>query len=156
MTFLFDFFVINARLRSLLGQAMASAELRADEYAVYSAVVRDGPVTVTALARTLGMPLATTSDYLRTMTSRGHVRRYRNPDDNRSYLVVATDAGTAAHRAAQVVFHSVFDRVQEVLTIPDAELVRALDALADAVRTVQEELTDPEPGRRRPRPSLPG
>lgn len=156
MTFLFDFFVVNARIRSLLGQAMTGADLRADEYAVYSAVVRDGPVTITALARTLGMPLATTSDYLRTMTSRGHVRRYRNPDDNRSYLVVPTDAGTAAHRAAQAVFHSVFGRVREALPIPEAELVRALDALDEAVRTVQEQLPDPEPGGRRTRPPLPG
>lgn len=156
MTFLFDFFVVNARIRSLLGQTMAGSPLRADEFAVYSAVVRDGPVTVTALARTLGMPLATASDYLRTMTSRGHVRRYRNPDDNRSYLVVATDAGSAAHRAALVVFHSVFDRVQAALPIPDAELVRALDALGAAVRTVQEELADPDPTRRRGRPPLPG
>ncbi len=39
--------------------------------------------------------------------------------------------------------------------IPEAELVRALDALDEAVRTVQGELPDRERGRRRTRPPFP-
>lgn len=156
MTFLFDFFVANARLRSLLGQTMSEAGLRADEYAVYSAVAKDGPVSITALARTLGMPLATTSDYVRTMTSRGHARRYRNPDDSRSFLVVPTDAGRAAHRTARISFGDTMRRLRAALDLPEEDLVRALDALTAAIRTVQEDLAEEERHRSRTRPPLPG
>ncbi|HZB51963.1 MAG TPA: hypothetical protein VE547_22950, partial [Mycobacteriales bacterium] len=64
--------------------------------------------------------------------------------------------GLATHRAAQVVFHDVLGRLRAALPVPEEDLVRALDAMGAAVRTVQEELADPEPGRRRGRPPLPG
>jgi DNA-binding MarR family transcriptional regulator len=134
---------------------MADSGLTADDYAVYSAVLRDGPVTVTELARTLGMPLATASDYLRTMTRRGHARRYRNPDDSRSFLVVGTDAGRAAHARARVDFGDMMTRLRAALTIPEDDLVRALDALSAAIATVQHDLEAEDP-RRRARPPLPG
>ncbi len=154
MTFLFDLFVANSRLRSLLTRTMAESDLSADDYAVYSAVVRDGPTTVTELARTLCMPLATASDYLRTMTRRGHARRYRNPDDSRSFLVEATDGGRTAHRQARVHFTDMMTRLRAALTIPEEDLVRALDALAAAISTVQQDLDADDPRRRRP--PLPG
>jgi len=54
---------------------MANAGLRSDEYAIYSAVFKVGPLTISELAPIVGMPLTTVSDYLQTMTSRGHARR---------------------------------------------------------------------------------
>jgi hypothetical protein len=42
ISFLFDLFVVGHRVRVLLGQTMADAGLRPDEYAIYSAVLTAG------------------------------------------------------------------------------------------------------------------
>jgi DNA-binding MarR family transcriptional regulator len=140
ISFLFDLFAAAHRVRALLGQTMADAGLRPDEYAIYSAVLKAGPLTISELARSVGMPLTTVSDYVRSMTSRGHARRSRNPADNRSYLVALTEDGVAAHQAAMVGFGEAINRVRQALPIPEQDLVRALHALDDAVSQVLEDL----------------
>jgi DNA-binding MarR family transcriptional regulator len=140
ISFLFDLFAVGHRVRVLLGQTMADAGLRPDEYAMYSAVLKAGPLTISELAQMVGMPLTTVSDYVRTMTTRGHAHRSRNPADSRSYLVCLTEDGTAAHRAARVSFADAINRVRQALPIPEQDLLRALHALDDAVRQVLEEL----------------
>jgi DNA-binding MarR family transcriptional regulator len=140
ISFLFDLFTTGHRVRGLLGQTMAGAGLRPDEYAIYSAVLKAGPLTISELAQVMGMPLTTVSDYVRTMTSRGHARRSRNPADSRSYLVALTAEGVAAHQAAMVGFAAAINRVRQVLPLAEQDLVRALHALDDAVRQVLEEL----------------
>jgi DNA-binding MarR family transcriptional regulator len=97
---------------------MADAGLRPDEYAMYSAVLRAGPLTISELARMVGMPLTTASDYVRTMTTRGHALRSRNPADSRSYLVSLTEDGVAAHSAARVGFADAINRIRQVLPLP--------------------------------------
>lgn len=141
MSFLFDLFAVGHRVRALLGQTMAGTGLRPDEYAMYSAVLRAGPLSISELAQMVGMPLTTVSDYVRTMTARGHAVRSRNPADSRSYLVSLTQDGVAAHRVAMASFTDAIDRVRAVLPLPERDLVRALQALDDAVRQVLEELT---------------
>lgn len=140
LSFLFDLFVLGHRVRGLLGQTMAGAGLRPDEYAIYSAVLKAGPLSISQLAQLMGMPLTTVSDYVRTMTSRGHARRFRNPADSRSYLVSLTDDGVAAHRAARAGFAKAINSVRTALPIPEQDLLHALNALDDAVRRVLEEL----------------
>jgi DNA-binding MarR family transcriptional regulator len=119
---------------------MAGAGLRPDEYAIYSAVLRAGPLSISELAQVMGMPLTTVSDYVRSMTGRGHARRSRNPADSRSYLVVLTEDGVGAHQAAMVGFATAINRIREVLPLAEQDLVHALHALDDAVRQVLEEL----------------
>lgn len=140
ISFLFDLFAVSYRVRALLGQTMAGAGLRPDEYAIYSAVLRAGPLSISELAQVVGMPLTTVSDYVRTMTTRGHALRSRNPADSRSYLVSLTEDGVAAHRVAMGGFVEAIDRVRKALPLPEQDLVRALHALDDAVRQVLEEL----------------
>jgi DNA-binding MarR family transcriptional regulator len=140
ISFLFDLFAVGHRIRVLLGQTMAGAGLRPDEYAMYSAVLKAGPLRISELAQMVGMPLTTVSDYVRTMTTRGHALRSRNPADSRSYLVSLTEDGIAAHSAAMVGFAEAINRVREVLPLAEQDLVRALHALDDAVRQVLDEL----------------
>jgi DNA-binding MarR family transcriptional regulator len=140
ISFLFDLFAAGHRVRALLGQTMADAGLRPDEYAIYSAVLKAGPLSITELAEVVGMPLTTVSDYVRTMTTRGHVLRTRNPADSRSSLVSLTEDGVAAHQAAMIGFAAAINRVRQTLPIPEQDLVRALQALDDAVRQVLVEL----------------
>ena len=140
MSFLFDLFAVGHRVRALLGQTMAGAGLRPDEYAIYSAVLKAGPLSISELAQATGMPLTTVSDYVRTMTGRGHARRSRNPADSRSYLVALTDDGVAAHQAAMVGFVAAIDRVRQALPLAEQDLVLALHGLDDAVRRALEGL----------------
>lgn len=100
LSLLFQSFVANQRIRALLAEAMADAPIRADEFAVYSLVLETGPITPTDMARILGMPLTTLSDYTRTMVERGHARRRPNPGDHRSYLLELTRQGVAVHEGA--------------------------------------------------------
>jgi DNA-binding MarR family transcriptional regulator len=96
----FDLFVLGERVGHLLDSAMAGAELRPEEYAIYSVVFEDEQVSPTAMAAQLSMPLTTVVDAIRTMERRGHARRIPNARDGRSYLVVLTGDGLRAHREA--------------------------------------------------------
>jgi MarR family transcriptional regulator, temperature-dependent positive regulator of motility len=140
LSFLFSLFVLSHRVRALLGHTMADAGLRSDEYAIYSAVLVTGPLTISQLAQMVGMPLTTVSDYVRAMATRGHAHRLKNPADSRSYLISLTEEGIAAHHAARVGFADAINRIRKALPIPEQELIRALQALDDAVRQVQQEL----------------
>jgi DNA-binding MarR family transcriptional regulator len=151
ISFLFDLFALSHRVRALLGQAMADSGLRPDEYAMYSGVLVAGPLSISELAQLVGMPLTTVSDYVRTMTSRGHAYRSRNPADSRSYLVSLTEDGVAAHQEAMVSFAAAIDRVRQALPIPEQDLVHALHALDDAVRQVLEDLAAQSQNRRQQR-----
>jgi MarR family transcriptional regulator, organic hydroperoxide resistance regulator len=140
ISLLFDLFAVSNRVRALLRQAMGNAGLRPDEYAIYSAVFKVGPLTISELAAVVGMPLTTVSDYVQTMTSRGHARRWGNPIDSRSLLVALTDEGLAAHATARVSFAKVISRLRRALPLPEQEVIRALHALDDAAGQVLAEL----------------
>jgi DNA-binding MarR family transcriptional regulator len=150
ISLLFDLFAVSNRVRVLLRQAMANAGLRPDEYAIYSAVFKVGPLTISDLAAVVGMPLTTVSDYVQTMTSRGHARRWGNPTDSRSFLVALTDEGLAAHGAARVSFAKVISRLRRTLPLPEQEVIRALHALDDAVGQVLAELAAEDRRQRQP------
>jgi len=105
---LFDVFALGQRVRTLLQTAMRDAPLRPDEYAAYSVLFESGTITMTRMARELGMPVTTAADYVRAMRARGHVRREANPADQRSYLLALTPAGTGAHREANRLFERAY------------------------------------------------
>jgi DNA-binding MarR family transcriptional regulator len=151
ISFLFELFAVGHRVRALLGQTMAGAGLRPDEYAIYSAVLKAGPLSISELAQLVGMPLTTVSDYVAAMTSRGHAARSRNPADSRSYLIALTEDGVAAHRVAMAGFSAAITRIREALPIPEQDLLRALRALDDAVRQVLDDLAAEDRRRRQAR-----
>src|SRR4029078_722071 len=100
LSLLFDVFALGQEGRTLLGTAMRDGGMHRDEYATYSVVFEDGPITLTAMARTLGMPVTTAADYVKAMTVRRHLRRRANPTDQRSQLLSLTAAGLRAHERA--------------------------------------------------------
>ncbi len=130
---LFDVFVVNQRLRSLLGAVMVDAGMRADEYAVYSLLFERGPLSPTQLASGLGMPLTTVLDYLREIQARGHASRRKNPADGRSYLVALNMAGVRAHRVANAFWEKARAMVEAGLGQDMPDVVAALRALDEAV-----------------------
>lgn len=150
ISLLFDLFAVSNRVRVLLRQAMANADLRPDDYAIYSAVFKAGPLTISELAAVAGMPLTTASDYVQAMASRGHARRWENPHDSRSVLVSLTDEGLAAHHAARVSFAKVMNRLRRALPIPEQDVIRALHALDEAASQVLAELAAEDRAQHKP------
>ena len=133
ISFLFDLFVLNQRLRRLLALALADVELRADEYAVYSLLFEQAPLTATEMAGRMGMPLTTVLDYIKGMESRGHLRREPHPRDGRAQRLSLTMAGTAAHRRTNAAWEKMRLKLEGSLSLPVRDVRRALQALDDAV-----------------------
>jgi len=129
---------------------MANAGLRSDEYAIYSAVFKVGPLTISELAPIVGMPLTTVSDYVQTMTSRGHARRWGNPTDSRSFLVALTDEGPSRPRRRPGQLRQGDQPSTTGTAPPGAGVIRALHALDDAVGQVLAELAAENRRQRQP------
>ncbi len=139
---LFDVFAVGQAVGRLLGEAMRASPLTAAEYAVYSAIFELEAASPTAISTRLGMRLTTFMDQLRVIVERGHARRVGNPEDRRSYRVVLTGAGLAAHREANRHFEAAFQAFVRELraAAPEGELAakRALAAIRDAaVRAIE-------------------
>lgn len=135
---LFELFATSSRARSLLDAAMADAELRPDEYAVYSTLVDGGPSSPTMMAALVGMPATSMSRHVRTMQDRGHLERVRSQRDGRSVELRLTAAGQAVHRRAHDHFAAANLRFLGALTM-DEEAARAT---LRAVRLAAEQATD--------------
>ena len=141
---LFDLYVADQAVGRLLGAAMADGPLTPAEYAAYSVVFDEEAVTPTLMARRLGMPLTTVIDQLRAMERRGHLRRVPNASDGRSFRVVLTGDGLAAHRAANRQFEVAHARLVEALAIDPRAVQQALRSLAEAADRA---LVEVEPAR---------
>jgi DNA-binding MarR family transcriptional regulator len=131
LSLLFDVFALGQRTRTLLVTAMRGCGIRPDEYAAYSVVFEAEAITMTEVARQLGMPVTTAADYVRSMQQRGHLRRQAHPGDGRAFLLRLTPAGLRAHRKASAAFARAYQALRAELGELDEEQVRAtLQALA--------------------------
>lgn len=133
ISLLFDLFVLNQRVRRLVTAALADVTLRADEYAVYSLLFEQAPLTATEMARRMGMPLTTVLDYLRVMGKRRHLRRDPHPRDGRAQQLSLTLAGVAEHRRTNRAWEVMRAELERSLSMPVKDVRRALQALDDAV-----------------------
>ena len=129
---LFDLFVAAQRVRRVLAEGMAESGLRPDEYAVYSLLFEKGPITATEMSEQMGMPLTTVLDYLRSMSSAGHIDRMAHPSDGRALQLRLNRAGIAAQRRANDHWNVVRKRLEDALPIPVEQVRRGLQALDDA------------------------
>ncbi len=142
---LFDLFVAGQAVGRLLDSAMADGPLTPAEYAAYSVVFEEEAVTPTLMARRLGMPLTTTIDLVKAMERRGHLRRVPNPADGRSFRVVLTGEGLAAHRTANRQFEAAHARLIAALAL-DPEMVRSTLRAVAASAEAAEHSVRPEAG----------
>ena len=149
---LFDVYVLAQVVNEMLSSAMSDSPLTPEEYAVYSHLLEVAPCPPTALARDLRVPATTVTDWVRTMTDRGHARRVARQSDRRSYDLSLTAAGVRAHRSANASFEQVNTAFLAGLLHPEAELRGYLAEIiaATGVRRIE---TSP---RGRPAESWPG
>ena len=135
---LFEVFALNQAVGRFLAEAMRDGPLTPAEYAVYSAMFELESGTPTGLAARLGMRLTTFMDQLRLIEARGHARRLPNPTDRRSYRVVLTADGLAAHRVANRLFERAYDGFVDALDggeVQPRQVLRAMRDAADRART---------------------
>ena len=140
---LFDLFVANQSVARLLDDALRSGPLTPAEYAIYSVVFEEEAVSPTTMAARLGMPLTTIIDQVRAMERRGHLRRRPNPSDRRSFLVVLTGDGLAAHRDAARRFDRAHEALVAALRVDSSVASAHLQALAVAADEARSTLSDP-------------
>ena len=136
---LYDCFLLLQQLRPVLTQALEGAPLRGDEYAVYSLLAEQGPLSPTLLARRTGMPATTMSDHIRVMTDRGHLTREPNPRDGRAAVLRLTADGRAAWRATSERFSVVAAQVQGRLGPHEGPVRAALARLTAVLAQVGDE-----------------
>ena len=108
-------------------------ELAADgvdstHYGTLSLIGAYGPLRLTEIASSLGMPLTTASDVVRRLEARGHVRRRPNPDDGRSFLFELSARGDREWRRGW----GAIQRILEGLDVDHDEMRDALTQLNDA------------------------
>jgi DNA-binding MarR family transcriptional regulator len=111
----FEVFALGQAVRQVLMSTMSDAALTPEEYAIYSAIFEAEALTPTQMAARLGMPLTTVMERVRLLETRGHARRVKNERDGRSYHLVLTAQGLAAHRHANARFEIAYQRFLDAL-----------------------------------------
>jgi len=130
---LFDVFALSQQVGTLLQLAMRDAGMRPSDYAAYSVVLEGGPLTLTELARQLGMPVTTAADYVRAMLARGHLRKQPHPNDSRAQLLALTPAGVRAHRTANTRFERAYRAIiRELPPLDEADAREVLQRLTES------------------------
>jgi DNA-binding MarR family transcriptional regulator len=113
-----------------LHEAGASGE----QLALLSLIATVEPITPTALAAEMGVPLTTLADALRRLDARGELRRSPNPADQRSHLLELSEEGRARLRAVEPPLRKAAAELSAELRLSAAEVERALDDLHGALR----------------------
>ena len=146
ISLLFDLFVTAQRVRRVLSDGMAKSGLRPDEYAVYSLLFENGPLTATEMSELMGMPLTTVLDYLKAMSACGHLDRMPHPSDGRAVQLRLSRAGVSAQKRAHNHWEVVRQRIEGALPMSIDRVRLALQALDDAAVRAS---TTSQPGRHR-------
>lgn len=143
---------LGARLRRL------SATIDADAIRVYAKhgvpfeqrwfgimnqLVRNGPMTVGALASALGISHPSVSETRRSLEAAGHVRAIADPADARRRLLELTDQGHALAHSLNHLWQT-FDRVAMQLDEEAGHVAKALDRLEKALahRSLERRILD--------------
>jgi len=129
----FEIYALGQAVRQYIDEAMADAPLTPEEYAYYSVLFEDERATPTLMAARLSVPKTTVMEYVRLMERRRHARRLPHPSDGRSYELVLTAAGLAAHHQSNVLFEAGYARFVAGLRSDEKRAMRRLAELRGAV-----------------------
>jgi DNA-binding MarR family transcriptional regulator len=127
-------FAIQNLSRELLQRAFAGLSLDPRDWGVLSVLRAFGPQTPTALAAFLGMAPTTLSSSIARLSRRRLVRKRRNPDDGRSYLLEVSASGEELIRRAGPSFRDALERINAALGERREDVLDAQAALTEALR----------------------
>ena len=131
---LYDTFVLNQSVGTMLGKALLPAPLSPDEYAIYSHIFEYDRCTPSEMARDLGMPLQTVSDWVALLRKRGHLVSTTNDQDRRSYRISLTDEGLQLQRETNVYFERAYRLFIKGLRRSEREMRTYVQQMTEAVR----------------------
>ena len=141
---LYDTFVLNQSIGTLLGRALLRAPLSPDEYAIYSHIFEYDRCTPSEMARDLSMPLQTVSDWVALLRKRGHLVSATNSQDRRSYRISLTDEGLRMQRETNVYFERAYRLFIKGLGRSEremrAQVQQMTEAVLSAAATIEREL----------------
>jgi DNA-binding MarR family transcriptional regulator len=118
----------------LVAEHMERAGLSDEQFALLSRIALDGPVTPTALAAEMGVPLTTLADAVRRLDERGEIERLPNPRDGRSHLLTLSAAGRDRVEAAAPAVWNALEELRRHLRVPVEEVEIALEELHHSLR----------------------
>jgi DNA-binding MarR family transcriptional regulator len=151
ISILFNFFVTAQRIRRVLSEALAPSGMKPDEYAVYSLLYERAPLTATEMSDSLGMPVTTLLDYLRSMSKAQHLERIPHPSDGRAVQLRLSARGATAWKRAHEYFDTVYWRFLRALDLPLDSVKAALASMDDAAESLIAEPAQAEPTESRSR-----
>ncbi|HVR13762.1 MAG TPA: MarR family transcriptional regulator [Gaiellaceae bacterium] len=137
-TILFEVFWTQQKRKRLVEVALEGTELPPDDYPFYVTIGADGPLTPTALAELLTIPLSTVTFRVRRLERRGHAERIDNPSDGRSYLIRLTPNGRKLLNRARPRFRRYAEAVEARLGNPKTTALR--ESLIELRQAIDEEL----------------
>jgi DNA-binding MarR family transcriptional regulator len=140
LSLLFEVFAASRATGELVAAALRDGPLTPEEYAVYSVLFDEGPHAPTELARRTGMPPTSMSHFVRAMRERGHAERAEDPLDRRSYRIVLTASGLAAHAAASTAFAEVERRFRDGLAADEGDARAVLRAIGEAAERARQRI----------------
>src|SRR4051794_16967090 len=124
----------HQRMGQVIERELSADGVDGSHYGTLSLIGAYGPLRLTEIASSLGMPLTTASDVVRRLEARAHVRRRPNPDDGRSFLFELSARGDREWRRGW----GALQRIHDGLDV-DQERARAalteLDAAFDRLLT---------------------
>ena len=132
---LYDTFVLNQSVGTMLGRALSPAPLSPEEYAIYSHIFENDRCTPSEMARDLSMPLQTVSDWVALLRKRGHLVSTTNDQDRRSYRMSLTDEGVQAQRETNVYFERAYRLFIKGLGRSEREMRAHVQQMTEAVHT---------------------
>ena len=119
----------------VVARHLQEAGVSGEQLALLSLIATVEPITPTALAADLGVPLTTLADALRRLDARGELERSPNPADQRSYLVTLSAEGRSRLEAVEPPLRKAAAELSAELQLAPAEVERALDDLHGALRS---------------------
>jgi DNA-binding MarR family transcriptional regulator len=133
-TILFEVFWTQQKRKLLIESALEGTGLPPEDYPFYVVIGADGPLTPTALAAMLLIPLSTVIFRVGRLEEIGHAERVPNPDDGRSYLIRLTPAGRRLLGRARPRFRDYAEAVEKKLgRRKTTSLASGLEELRDAI-----------------------
>ena len=119
----------------VVARHLQGAGVSGEQLALLSLIATVEPITPTALAAELGVPLTTLADALRRLDARGELEREPNPTDQRSHLISLSGEGRARLEAVEPLLRKAAAELSAELRLPSEDVSRALDDLHGALRT---------------------
>jgi DNA-binding MarR family transcriptional regulator len=133
-TILFEVFWTHQKRKRLIEAALEGVGLPPEDYPFYVTIGVDGPLTPTAMAELLELPLSTVIFRIRRLERRGHAERMPNPDDGRSFLIGLTPSGRRLLRKARPRFREYANAVEQRLGVGKTKsLAAGLIGLREAI-----------------------